>query len=230
VTWKAAAVVLAFLALQAWVLFGKRSGEVAFAPPAGERTWSLEVAGEVGLEQSFVPGADGLDGITVQAKAVGPPPPGTAELALEATDLPVPIRTAVPAAALVAGERWTWGLPRVEASAGRRFTLHVRLPQAGRGEGVTFAIGPPRYALGDLRVGGRQQWGDLVFATHAHRARTIDTLRALPLPGALGRDLTLTAAILLLDGALAAVALALLGGPSVARRVRDAPRSGVPAA
>src|SRR5690349_23270077 len=55
-----AAIALASLAVETWLLVGRRAGEPAYDPPAGVRAPSLEAAGPEDLAQSFVPGADGL--------------------------------------------------------------------------------------------------------------------------------------------------------------------------
>jgi hypothetical protein len=203
------------LGAEAWLLAGKRSGEVAYLPAAAETVASLEVYGEIALSQTFVPGADGLESITLHPRSAGRSPVGAAELVLEADgDAVAQARATVPAAALVAAEAWTWRIPRIEASAGRRFRITVRVPAAARGEGLTFELGPPDYRWGELRIGGRQQWGDLKFATGASRARTLDTLRQLrrTLPWPFGTDTVLVLALLVLNAALVAVGVQL-GAP-----------------
>jgi hypothetical protein len=203
-----AVAVTALAAAESWLLFGKRSGEVAYAPSAAEMAPSLEVYGDTALSQTFVPGADGLESLTIYPARAGTPTAGVAEVVLDGEGEPIPLaRVAVPATRLATGEAWTWHVPRIEQSAGRRFTLTIRVPAAARGQGLRFVIGPPAYRWGELRVGGRPQWGDLKFETRAARARTIDTLRQLrrSLPWPFSTDGALVLAFLLLNGALAIV-------------------------
>jgi hypothetical protein len=202
-----------FLALEAWLLAGRRSGEVAFQPPAAVRVPSPEIAGASDLAQTFVPGADGLTAVTFVPIATG----GAAiELRLEADGSDVPLAAArVEAAALAPGTPFTWEVPYVERSAGRRFTLRIASPGAPAGRGLRVAIGPPDYRWGELRAGGRGQWGDLVFATRAARVHVLDTLRQLrrdvPWP-ILRTDAALAVALLLLNAAAAVVVWGVAGG------------------
>jgi hypothetical protein len=210
-TWLIAAA--AFLAVEAWLLAGRRSGEIAFQPPVAVRAPSMDIAGASDLTQTFMPGADGLTAVTFVPVAVG----GAAiELRLEAEGSDVPLaRERVEASALAPGTPFTWEVPYVERAAFRRFTLRIASPEAPAGRGLRVAIGPPGYRWGELRAGGRAQWGDLVFSTRAARVHVVDTLRQLrrgaPWP-ILRTDAALALALLALNAAAAAVVWYLVAG------------------
>jgi hypothetical protein len=199
--------VAAFLALEAWLLAGRRSGEVAFQPPAVVQVPSLEIAGASDLTQTFVPGADGLIAVTFVPVAIAGTAPIDLQLEADGSDVPL-ARGRVEASALSPGTPFTWEVPYIERAAGRRFTLRIASPDAPAGGGLRVAIGPPDYRPGELRTGGRAQWGDLVFGTRAARVHVVDTLRQLrrdvPWP-ILRTDAALAVALLVLN--LAAVSV-----------------------
>jgi hypothetical protein len=211
-----AAVVVAALALEVWLLVGRRAGEAAYRPPASLVVPSIEIAGADDLTQTFVPGADGLASITFHPRSSGSSPPaGDVELRLDVEGSDVPLaRARVPLADLLAAPAYTWTVPRVERAAARVFTLRLAMPEARSGAGLRVAIGPPDYRWGDLRVGSRRQWGDLVFETRATQVHVIDTLRRLRrgLPWPLGTDTAVVAALLVLNLAAGAVILDLARG------------------
>ena len=57
-------IVAAALAVETWLLVGRRSGEAAYQPPAAVVVPSLEAAGADAITQTFVPGADGLAAVS----------------------------------------------------------------------------------------------------------------------------------------------------------------------
>jgi hypothetical protein len=207
-----AGLALAALAVEAWLLFGRRSGEPAYEPPAAVVVPSLEAAGPVAITQTFVPGADGLVAIRFV-----PLPSATAlrspvDLRLDAVDSEVPLaQRRLRPEELTPGQPFWWEVPKIERSAARRFTLRVSVPDAPPGEGLRLAVGPPDYRWGELAVGDRGQWGDLVFATRATQVHVIDTLRTLRrgVPWPLRTDGALALGLLLLNAAAAAVVLHL---------------------
>ena len=198
IVWVLAAVVA--LAVEAWLLVGRRSGEVAYQPAAAVIVPSPEIAGAVDLAQTFVPGADGLANVTFIPilPAAGPAGPhadlGPIDLALDAegSDVALATRRLRPDD-LADRTPFTWELPRIERAAGRRFTLRIAAPEAPARRGLRLAIGPPDYRWGVLRVGGRAQWGDLVFSTRATRVHVLDVLHQWQreTPGVLGSDAAL---------------------------------------
>lgn len=203
-----AGVVVAALALEAWLLVGRRSGEAAYRPPASLVVPSIEIAGPDDLTQTFVPGADGLASITFHPLSSGKPPGGEVELRLDVEGSDVPMAQArVPLADLLGAPAFTWTVPRVERAAARVFTLRLAMPEAPAGAGFRVAIGPPDYRWGELRVGSRRQWGDLAFETRATQVHVIDTLRRLrrSLPWPLGTDTAVVTGVLLLNLAAGAV-------------------------
>lgn len=209
-----AAVVVAALAFEAWLVVGRRAGEAGYRPPASLVVPSIEIAGADDLTQTFVPGADGLASITFHprpsaaARPAAGPPAGEVELRLDGEGSDVPLaRARVPLADLLAAPAYTWSVPRVERAAARVFTLRLAMPEARPGAGLRVAIGPPDYRWGDLRVGSRRQWGDLVFETRATQVHVIDTLRRLRrgLPWPLGTDTAVVTALLVLNLAAGAV-------------------------
>jgi hypothetical protein len=204
----AAGVAVAVVAFEAWLLVGRRSGEAAYRPPSSLVVPSIEIAGADDLTQTFVPGADGLASITFHPLPGGGPPGAPVELRLAVDGGEAPVAEArVPLADLLAGPRYTWTVPRVERAAARVFTLRLAMPEASPGGGFRVAIGPPDYRWGQLRVGSRQQWGDLVFETRATEVHVVDALRRLrrDLPWPLRTDAALVSALLLLNAAAGGV-------------------------
>ena len=202
------AVALVAIAVEAWLVVGRRSGEVAYEPPASMIAPSPEIAGPVDLTQTFVPGADGLAAITFTPILPGglPRAPIDLELDAEGSDVPMATRRLRPDE-LADRVPFTWEVARVERAAGRRFTLRIAAPEAAAGGGLRVAVGPPDYRWGLLRTGGRAQWGDLVFRTRATRVHVLDVLHQWQreTPGVLGSDAGLVAIIVILNLAAAVV-------------------------
>ena len=209
-----AGLILAALAVEIWLLVGRRSGEPAYQPPAAVVVPSLEAAGAEDITQTFVPGADGLAAVSfVPLLGSGRPrTPIDLRLEGEGSDVPLAQRRLRPDE-LVDGVPFWWEVPRIERAAARVFTLRIAVPDAARGEGLRVAVGPPEYRWGQLRVGPRGQWGDLVFATRATQVHVLDTLRALrrPLPWPLRTDGALVIGLLLINLAAAVVICHLAG-------------------
>ncbi len=210
------AVIAAALAVETWLLVGRRSGEPAYQPPAAVIVRSLEAAGAEAISQTFVPGADGLAAVSFVPLLGGRRPHAGVDLQLDADGSDVPLaRRRLRPEELVDGVPFWWDVPRVERAAARQFTLSIAVPDAAPGEGLQVAIGPPDYRWGELRVGVRRQWGDLVFATRATRVHVLDTLRTLrrPLPWPLRTDGALVLGLVLMNLAAAAVIGHLVGCP-----------------
>ena len=201
-------IVAAALAVEVWLLVGRRSGEPAYQPPAAVVVPSLEAAGADAITQTFVPGADGLAAVSfVPLLGAGRPrTPIDLQLDVEGSDVPLAQRRLRPDE-LADGVPFWWDVPRVERAAARVFTLRIAVPDAARGEGLRVAVGPPDYRWGALRVGPRGQWGDLVFATRATQVHVLDTLRVLrrELPWPLRTDGALVIGLLLMNVAAAVV-------------------------
>ena len=223
----AGVIVAAALAVETWLLVGRRSGEAAYQPPAAVVVPSLEAAGADAITQTFVPGADGLAGVSfVPLLAAGRPrAPIDLRLEVEGSDVPEAQRQLRPDE-LVDGVPFWWDLPRIERAAARVFTLRIAVPAAAPGEGLRVAVGPPEYRWGQLRVGPRGQWGDLMFATRASKVHVLDTLRVLrrPLPWPLRTDGALVIGLLLMNLAAAIVIGHLAGaGTGNGAAVADSP-------
>ena len=208
----AGVIVTAALALEAWLFVGRRSGEPAYQPAAAVVVPSLEAAGPDAIAQTFVPGADGLIAVSFVPLPAANRPRTPIELRLDVagSDEPMAQRRVQPDE-LVAGEPFWWDVPKVERAAARVFTLRIAVPEAVAGEGLRVAIGPPDYGWGELTVGPRRQWGDLVFATRASQVHVLDTLRTLrrQVPWPLRTDGALVLGLLLLNLA-AAIAIRYL--------------------
>jgi hypothetical protein len=166
------------LAYEAYFILLKRAGESANLPPPRSTTLTAEIAGETSLEQSFVVHADGLHGIDLYPRRSQQEPDGYVTLVLESREYGQIARARVPAGDAVSGDRFTWGVPRIDQSAARSFTLKIAMPETKAGHGLRFEMGPPAYVQGRLFVGGREQWGDLKFGTRAARTRLYDAMRA----------------------------------------------------
>jgi hypothetical protein len=200
-----------FVAFETYVLVFKRFGETAYLPSPALQAASLEIAGETTLEQTFLMGADGLDAITVFPRAAAPGlPRAPVEVTLlqsGADGVARPVASTTVAAHEFSRTSWTWSLPRIDRSAGWPFLLRIALPDAPPGSGARLAIGDPDYHDGHLTVGGRPQWGDLMFATSARRSRTVDVLRVSrrSFPGPLRSNAALIGLLLAFNWAVAAV-------------------------
>jgi hypothetical protein len=196
------------LGLEVWLLVGRRSGEPAYEPPASLVGPSIEIAGREALAQTFVPGADGLESVSFVPRLTAGPLDAPVELTLDAegSDVPMARRRLAPHE-LADGVPFVWSVPRVERAAARRFTLRIAVPDAAPGKGLRVAIGPPSYRWGDLRIGDRRQWGDLVFATRATHVYVLGSLQRLrrDLPWPFRTELALIAGLLLLNATAAIV-------------------------
>jgi len=216
-------IVAAALAVETWLLAGRRSGEPAYQPPAAVVVPSLEAAGPDAITQTFVPGADGLAAISFVPllAASRPRTPIELRLEVEGSDVPQAQRRLRPDE-LADGVPFWWEVPRIERAAARVFTLRIAVPAAVRGEGLRVAVGPPGYQWGELRVGPRAQWGDLVFATRASQVHVLDTLRTLrrELPWPLRTDGALVIGLLVMNLA-AAVVVGHLAGAGADGRAAD---------
>ena len=213
----AGVLVAAALALETWLFVGRRSGEPAYHPPAAVVVPSLEAAGAEAITQTFVPGADGLTAVSfVPLLGAGRPrTPIDLRLDVEGSDVPMAQRRLQPGE-LADGVPFWWEVPKVERAAARVFTLSIAVPEAARGEGLQVAVGPPDYGWGELRVGPRAQWGDLVFATRATQVHVLDTLRSLrrQVPWPLRTDGALVLGLLLMNLAAAIVIRHLVSTPA----------------
>lgn len=211
----AGVLVAAALALETWLFVGRRSGEPAYQPPPAVVVPSLEAVGPDAITQTFVPGADGLTAVSfVPLLGAGRPrTPIDLRLDVEGSDVPMARRRLQPDE-LVDGVPFWWDVPKVEKAAARVFTLRIAVPDGVAGQGLRVAIGPPDYRWGELRVGPRGQWGDLVFATRATQVHVLDTLRTLrrQVPWPLRTDGALVLGLLLLN----------LAGAVVIRHLADA--------
>jgi hypothetical protein len=79
----------------------------------------------------------------------------------------------VTASAVAVGGAGTYRfeVPAIAASAGRRYRLEISAPAAAPATALGFrATRDQAYAGGALTVGGREQWGDLVFSARAEQA------------------------------------------------------------
>jgi hypothetical protein len=195
-------IVAAALALETWLLVGRRSGEPSYQPPAAVVVPSLEAAGPDAITQSFVPGADGLSAISFVPLLGASPPRTPIDLRLDVEDSDVTqAQRRLRPDELVDGVPFWWELPRIERAAARVFLLRIAVPDAAQGQGLRVAVGPPDYRWGVLRVGPRAQWGDLVFATRATQVHVLDTLRTLrrEVPWPLRTDGALVIGLLLMN-------------------------------
>ncbi|MEO5824083.1 MAG: hypothetical protein ABIT71_26545 [Vicinamibacteraceae bacterium] len=221
----AGVLVAAALGFETWLLVGRRSGEPSYQPAAAVIVPSLEAAGpDAAITQTFVPGADGLGAVSFVPLLGGgrPRTPIDLRLDVDGSDVPMATRRLRPDE-LVDGVPFWWEVPRIERAAARMFTLRIAVPEAVAGQGLRVATGPPDYRWGDLRVGPRGQWGDLVFATRATQVHVLDTLRTLrrQVPWPLRTDGALVIGLLVLNAAAAIVIGHLAGavrGGSDARR------------
>jgi len=219
-------IVAAALAVETWLLVGRRSGEPAYQPPAAVVVPSLEAAGADAITQTFVPGADGLSAVSFVPLlgASQPRTPIELRLEVEGSDVPQAQRRLQPGE-LADGVPFWWERPRIERSAARVFTVRIAVPEAVRGDGLRVAVGPPEYRWGELRVGPRRQWGDLVFATRASQVHMLDSLRTLrrQLPWPLRTDGALVIGLLLMNLA-AAIVIGHLAGAGAEAGAADHPR------
>lgn len=170
-----AATALLLLAAESYGIFVHRFGEVANPPAAGDVA-SAEIAGAVSLAQTFRMQAAGFDGIRVHARRIAGPVQGRIVADLmeiePASGREVPKFQSIQAAQAVADAgQWLVRLPEASDSRGRLYRIRLSLPDASPGHGLAFVISRhDRWPEGRLSIGGRDQWGDLAFETHASRA------------------------------------------------------------
>jgi hypothetical protein len=177
------------LGYQAYRLFVHQQGVPATTAAAGTTTTLGGIIGAWTISQSFTLEADGFDGVSVQARPMGSRVAG--QVLFEIFELdeargPRPhYRIVRDARDVVAGRSYHVTFPPIEPSKGRTFRLDVRAPNApADGMIALVATRDDAYPAGRLFAGGREQWGDLVFATSARRAtvasRLDDVLSFLP--------------------------------------------------
>jgi hypothetical protein len=137
-----------------------------------------EIAGQVTVRQTFQLEANGFDGITLRPSPTGQEHEGPVvlEIAEEgpaadgSADVPL-YRLAVEARRVADDSTFTWRFSPVEGSRGKRYALHVSVPSAPFGNGLSlFATRDSVYRGGRLWFDGKEQWGDLLFDTTAARA------------------------------------------------------------
>lgn len=151
-----------------------------FTPHGLASTWSARTSGATvsagspaGLSQTFVMGADGLDGVWLRPVVAGRPRGellvdllavrGRARVRLE--------RVVVPAAEAVVAAALHVPFRSVRDSRGRVYEIDVRHVRAGDGPAIALQV-TRQDALRDGRLfaDGVEQWGDLVFEIGARRA------------------------------------------------------------
>lgn len=173
----------ALFVAEGYLLFFLESGVPTVGRGARPRSIG-EVAGGTAIVQTFRVEAGGLSGITVEARPFAQRVSGMVALTLREVAGPVPAGTPnAPAAAgpvfrvlksapqLVASERVRLDFDPIEESKGRLYQLRIEAPETPAGEGLAFwATRDQALPEGTLTVGGREEWGDLVFAAHATRA------------------------------------------------------------
>jgi hypothetical protein len=168
-----AAASVAVLAWEVYAIFLAEYG-TPYSKPAHARFMATEVAGEVAVSQTMALLAAGFDAVVVHARPYGKKVSG--EVVFELTELaqgggrPV-FRTARPAAEVAASDSYTVRFAPIEQSEYRQYSLRITAPDAAPGEGITLlASREDAYPQGALFIGGREQWGDLVFETSASRS------------------------------------------------------------
>lgn len=127
-----------------------------------------------GVLQTFVMGADGLDGVWLRPLVTGGAPRGEllVDLLQWQGDSPQRLmRVAVPAAEAVRGDTLHVPFRPMRASRGVTYQLHVRHVHAGNGPPIRLATSRADAVRGaSLFADGVEQWGDLVLETSSRRA------------------------------------------------------------
>lgn len=216
----------ALFVVEGYLLFFRESGVPVVA--RGDRPRAIgEVAGPSAVVQTFRVDTGGLSGLTVEARPFAQrvtgmvvfslreiePKPAVAAAA-PATPPASPVvparpifRVLKPAAQVVAGDRARVDFDPIEDSKGRMYQLRIEAPDTPAGEGLAFwATRDQALPEGTLTVGGKEEWGDLVFAAHATRAtlfRRVEHMLA-DKPAWLRSRITLGILIALYNWALAA--------------------------
>jgi hypothetical protein len=224
--WRAFAIVLALLlAFEVYAFFLKESGEVENIASRSDRHLTGEVAGEIALQQEIVLHADGFDGVDVWAHATSDTPVGPVRFSITQNTgaAVITVVTAIhPAADVLAAQPFHVSIPRIDVSSGTTYVLHIAAPQATRGHGLRFEASGPTYPEGTMRLGEREEWGDLQFRATAERTtiyRNIRHLRQAPqLPAFARTDLFFALMLLLFNLALATLLYALAFAPRAPAR------------
>ena len=180
-------IVAAALAVETWLLVGRRSGEPAYQPPAAVVVPSLEAAGDDAITQTFVPGADGLAAVSRPASA----PAGCAPIELRLsgggdaagterlppTSSPTACRTGGPAADRTGGGRASSPAIAVPGPSGR--ACRAAIPPSALGR---TAVGPR--AVGRSRVRDARQPGPRAGHPGARRRGRVAAADRRPRPRA----------------------------------------------
>lgn len=211
-----AAVCVALLAGEIFVVFVRETGVPIVDRGPGARLLG-EVAGETAVTQTFRLEAGGFSGISVEAAPYGGAVGGSAILTLSelndtGTGLPV-VQRLVPAADLVAASSYRMAFPPIEASKGKRYEFRVAAPDVPAGQGLgLWVTRDQQYLGGAATLGGREQWGDLVFRAHATRSTVFQRLEQLlsDKPLIIRSRVTLAAVLVLYNWSLAMFAWYLL--------------------
>jgi hypothetical protein len=186
-----ALIVALLLGYQGYRLFVHQQGVPQTTAASGDTTTVGGIIGAWTISQSFTLEAGGFDGVSVQARPMGPRVAGQVLFEIfeldDARGARLHYRIVRDAREVVAGRSYHVTFPPIEPSKGRTFRLDVRVPNApADGMIALVATRDDAYPAGRLFAGGREQWGDLVFATSARRAtvasRLDDVLSFLP-PG-----------------------------------------------
>lgn len=171
-----AAFCLLFGALVAWQVdrwFFTPHGVVSTWAGHGDRR-AVSAGAPDGVVQTFVMGADGLDGVWLRAGTGGRAPLGDLVVDLSERRGPGAVRlerVAVPAADLAAARVYRVPFREQRHSRGRTYELRLRHVRFGSGPALDLAITrDDLLASGRLFADGRERWGDLVFETSARRA------------------------------------------------------------
>jgi hypothetical protein len=189
------------------------------------------------VQQTFLMGADGLDGVWLDTRTDGRPPVG--DLVVDLFEVtPVGVvrleRAAMRAAEAVRGGRVHVRFRPIRASRGHRYRLDVRHVHAEPGPAVELAVTREDRLPGmSLVTDGIERWGDLVLHTTSRRATlpywTAEILA--PWPAWVRSPVTIIAAVLLLNAGLALAcvrAAGLVGVPGSSPGGVDAEPVGAP--
>ena len=186
------AVAVAFVAWQGYVVLVAEHG-MPENPPGQDAYWVVETAGETTLTQTIEPEILLVNRFVIHARPAGPKPQGDVVFdVLEGWDAHrLVLRRTVPIEQVVAAPGYEVQFPVIQRPLIYFWSYHLRVsvPQAGPGQGVRLlANRSDTCPAGRLFVGGREQWGDLVFRTGSNRATVFRNLsvylRAGPGPAA----------------------------------------------
>jgi len=175
-----AGLVLVALAGEGYLVFVHPFGATA---NRADRTAGFvgEVAGPTALDQTFQVGAAGFDRLSIHARPAAGEVEGRLVMDLIEIDRGQErprFRAVVGAQAVADAGRWDTALPDMQDSRWRRFRVIIALPDARPGHGLALLVNRRDTLKGEsLHLGGREQWGDLVFETGATRATVWRNLR-----------------------------------------------------